>query len=526
MLQRVHRIHHIWLVGLPFVIACEGPGVFGLDSSGSEPSRPRLSETQSSVTLSDRIAACNADPRVQRGLVSNDICVGADLFFREPFGGNGRTCGTCHPAGHNFVIDPKFIATLPKNDPLFIAENDPNLAKLEIPSQMRGRSLILENVDGFQDPTRVFVLRAVPHTLSLSTSVTTPAGAVTPPVDRTGWSGDGAPGNGALRDFQTGAIRQHYTKTLNRVAGVDFRLADAGELDRIDAFMRSLGRTNELNLSLVRMQDERAESGRQTFLAVGCNGCHGNAGANASFAPGNFNFNTGVEGARDNSQLSTFPRDGGFGTVPGPSDCAFGCANSQIFGDGTFNTPPLIEAADTGPFFHTSVNITGASARNVESASTIEEAIAFYDSPSFANSPAGKVVPINLSATQIDDIGRFLRGLNAQFNMQIARKRLVAAQTLALQIGDTNVALQRQLIQLALNEVFDAIDVLKGQPELNQIAVDALQRSVAHIGNAIASSNAVDREGNLEGGIEEVDVGLEHVGFNIDFTIGNGMLMF
>jgi hypothetical protein len=29
----------------------------------------------------------------------------------------------------------------------------------------------------------------------------------------------------------------------------------------------------------------------------------------------------------------------------------------------------------------------------------------------------------------------------------------------------------------------------------------------------------------LEGGIEQVDVGLKHVGFNIDFTIGNGMLM-
>jgi len=519
MIQRIHSIHRIWLLGLPLLIACEGPGVFGSDQPVPERPGLKLSATQSSVTLSDRIAACSVDPRVQLGLVSLDICVGADLFFRESFGGNGRTCGTCHPAGHNFTIDPKFIATLPQNDPLFIAENNPSLANLEIPQQQRGRSLILENVDGFEDPTRKFVLRTVPHTLSLSTSVTTPTGAVTPPADRTGWSGDGAPGNGALRDFQTGAIQQHYTKTLNRVAGVDFRIADAGELDRIDAFMRSLGRTNELNLSIVKMLDTRAESGRQTFLTVGCNGCHGNAGANASFGGGgNRNFNTGVEDARDNIQIGSFPRDGGFGTAPGP--------NSAFFGDGTFNTPPLIEAADTGPFFHTSVKISGASAHNVESASTIEEAIAFYDSPAFNNSPAGKVGPINLTDTQIDDIGRFLRGLNAQFNMQIAKKRCQAAQTLALQIGDTNVALQRQLIQLALNEVFDGIEVLKGQPDLDQLAVDALQRSVAHIGNAIAARNAVDREGSLEGCLEELDVGLENVGFNIDFTIGNGMLMF
>ena len=31
--------------------------------------------------LTDRINACNADPRVKLGLVSTDICVGADLFF-------------------------------------------------------------------------------------------------------------------------------------------------------------------------------------------------------------------------------------------------------------------------------------------------------------------------------------------------------------------------------------------------------------------------------------------------------------
>src|SRR5262249_51488118 len=276
---------------------------------------------------------------------------------------------------------------------------------------------------------------------------------------------------------------------------VDFVFATDDELDKLDTFMRNLGRLNELNLAVVRMQDAGAEAGRQKFLAVGCNGCHGNAGANASFGGGgNRSFNTGVETARDPSQLGVafFPGDGGFGTDPVAVDCSRGCLNDHNFGDGTFNTPPLIEAADTGPFFHTSVTISGASAHNVEAASTIEEAIAFYDSPAFNNSPSGKVGPINLTDTQIDDIGRFLRGLNAEFNMQIAKKRCQAAQTLAIQIGDTNVAMQRQLIQLALNEVFDGIEVLKGQPDLNQLAVDALQRSVAHCGNAIGAKNSVD----------------------------------
>ena len=71
---------------------------------------------------------------------------GKRLFFEEQFSGNTRTCGTCHPAGNNFTIDPTFISTLDQLDPLFIAENDPNLAALENPRVMRGTGNILENV--------------------------------------------------------------------------------------------------------------------------------------------------------------------------------------------------------------------------------------------------------------------------------------------------------------------------------------------------------------------------------------------
>ena len=70
-------------------------------------------------------------------------------FAVIPFGGHARIFG--------------------RDVPLFIAENhsDPfALDQLEIPAQMRARSLILENVDGTQPegPTNRFVLRAVPHT--------------------------------------------------------------------------------------------------------------------------------------------------------------------------------------------------------------------------------------------------------------------------------------------------------------------------------------------------------------------------
>ena len=56
------------------------------------------------------------------------ISRGATLFFEGRFGGNGRTCGTCHPASNNFDDRSEFITTLPPNDPLFVAEFNPALA--------------------------------------------------------------------------------------------------------------------------------------------------------------------------------------------------------------------------------------------------------------------------------------------------------------------------------------------------------------------------------------------------------------
>ena len=59
------------------------------------------------------------------------IAEGRYLFFNETFDGNSRTCGSCHPAENNFTLDPAFIATLPDDDPLFVAPDDPRLLAIE-----------------------------------------------------------------------------------------------------------------------------------------------------------------------------------------------------------------------------------------------------------------------------------------------------------------------------------------------------------------------------------------------------------
>src|SRR6185436_2391699 len=173
------------------------------------------------------------------------VARGAQIFFNETFGGNGRTCGTCHRADDNLTIDPAFIAKLPPTDPLFVAETNPALAKLENPTLLRTRGLILENVDGFEDPTHKFVMRGVPHTLSLAITNGIEATFGGPPDHRLGWGGDGGPGRSTLHEFSFGAIVQHFTKNLRRRPGVDFRIPTQEELDALEAFQLFTGRQKQ-----------------------------------------------------------------------------------------------------------------------------------------------------------------------------------------------------------------------------------------------------------------------------------------
>ena len=158
------------------------------------------------------ISACNSIPPPEPPTLVES---GEQLFLNETFNGNGRTCGTCHRPTDNFGLTPAFIAALPDDDPLFIAETNPDLAaNFENPKLMRPFALILENQDGFDDLKNNFNQRGIPHTLAMKTSIDSRDGP------RTGWSGDGAPGDGSLRSFAVGAVIQHFTRTTNRIAGL------------------------------------------------------------------------------------------------------------------------------------------------------------------------------------------------------------------------------------------------------------------------------------------------------------------
>lgn len=418
------------------------------------------------------------------------IAKGREIFFNEQFAGNGRTCGSCHPEENNFTIDPAFIATLPNDNALFVAEFNPDLATLERPRLMREFGLILENLDGFDDLENKFTMRGVPHTLALRTSVDSPQGP------RTGWSGDGAPGDGSLRSFAVGAVIQHFPKTLNRVAGVDFRLPTDEELDALEAFQLSLGRQQDLTLPLP-LKGTVAKRGQQIFLDNGlgkCNICHSNAGANAVLGGqnlGNANFDTGVEELPDQPArlVATFPIDGGFGTDPNGGSGNVPNPDGS-FGNGTFNTPPLVEAADAGPFFHSNA---------IE---TIEGAVAFYNGDAFNNSPSGQFlastdpngVGIRLDGTQVVEVAAFLRVINALENIRQSIAQLEASLEQHAQEG-------RKLLKIAIADTKDSIMVLESGG-LHPEAVAHLREAKRLIKKAERSW--FFREANTRGAITEL----------------------
>lgn len=357
------------------------------------------------------------DPRVELGLVPPDVLEGARLFFEETFEGNGRTCGTCHLAESNLTITPDDIRRLAPDAPLFA----PTVPGLERPELIERLGLILENVDGLD---RAPVFRSVPHTLSLATSIDS-----NDPSDRgenaVGWSGDGAPPPGGLRDFATGAVRQHFTRSLDRIEGTDFRLPTDPELDALLAFQMTLGRTADIDLASARLADPAAERGRLMMLdtiPINCGRCHGNAGANRGDGSGlgNQSKDTGI----DTLRARGLPPDDGRGTP----------------GDTQFSPPPLIEAADTGPFFH------------VNTISDLEGAIRFYTTNVFTGAVQ------TFGEPGVADLAALLRALNVSLNAQMAIQRLDAAAIVdAFAEDDPSV---ERLLRLAAEEAADGARVL------------------------------------------------------------------
>jgi hypothetical protein len=331
-------------------------------------------------------------------------------------------------------------------------------------------------------------MRSVPHTFALTTSIHTTDGGT--PQERTGWGGDGAPGNGTLREFAIGAITQHFTKRLDRVAEVDFRLPTDSELDAMEAFQLSLGRPEDIDLPGIGFISDAAKKGRKIFIegagdppAGGkCNACHFNAGANLA-SGNNGSFNSRVEELTDvpARQVAIYPCDGGFGNTPitPPAGCGPGGASAG-FGNNTFNTPPLIEAADTPGFFHNNAR------------TRLEDAIRFFNSPEF-NNPRDVNARFNLTEAEVTDVATMLRTLNVLENLRFS----IELDQRALSASSFRDALN--LVRISLANLQDGIRVLnegKLHPEVirEMRAAEVLLIAAVATANRDAAARAIERQ--------------------------------
>jgi hypothetical protein len=246
------------------------------------------------------------------------------------------------------------------------------------------------------------------------------------------------------------------------------------------AFQLSLGRQEDPPpIAALEFDDDTVDLGRELFIESpsrggtnSCDGCHTNGGTI------NIALDTGVAKLPNvpACQLAVgkgVPGDGGFGPLPVTTMthqqlCKKGTKKTAIVfrGDGKFDIPPVIEAADTPPFFHNN------------SAATIEDAVAFYTSDTFHSSPSGSGAfgggAFVLSKDQINQIAAFLRALNALENIRSSNAYDRRA------INPAELAPRKLLVELAIAETSDAIEVLtKGPVRLfaSTLAVQLLQEA-------------------------------------------------
>ena len=239
-------------------------------------------------------------------------------------------------------------------------------------------------------------------------------------------------------------MTQHFTRTLERVAGRDFRLPGERQLDAMEAFQLSLGRSEDFDLSKISFLDLGVQTGRSLFIngtgdpnAAGtCNFCHTNGGAISADNNTNRNFITNVEKAPHPARLiEDYPGDGGFGQASNADG---------TFGDLTFNIASVVEAADTPPFFHNNI------------VNTLEEVVEFYSSAAF-NDPLPTFARFSFNRTQVEQIADFMRGLNVLQNIDNARRELREILTTRTDLTQE----QDRRLLTAFEETGDSIAVLR-----------------------------------------------------------------
>jgi hypothetical protein len=319
-----------------------------------------------------------------------EIDQGYRIFTEETFAGNGRTCASCHIPRNNYSISPKDVEKLSKEE--FSSLSVPTVPGLEHAALLKDFAVFNEGAGDTTDLNPVLKMQSSPRIDGLALNI---KDQFEPDRDQLGWNGHGSanapfpceiapgvPADGNVISFAMGAVRQHFTNSLDRIPEIDFRCPSEAENLALESFQLWIGRRAaevDQNDNIIQTEyplngndgipglvfnSPKLEEGKRLFLTreAGCNGCHRNAGALDRFG-NNAEFDTGVEAAE--RERRNYSNSAGF-ELP------------ENFGDGTgrFNTTPIIGSVASGRFFH----------NNLET--DFEKAIGFYFTPHFVDSPS------------------------------------------------------------------------------------------------------------------------------------------
>jgi hypothetical protein len=130
-----------------------------------------------------------------------------------------------------------------------------------------------------------------------------------------------------------------------------------------------------------------------------------------------------------------------------------------------------------------------------------------------------------LSETEIANVGKFLRVLNASFNCQLAEKRLDAA----VQVVDAQQnhfkGLQFGLLDAAQAEVRDALADL-GAVGINSAVQAQLTTADQAITDAFSNSSPGQRKARAAAALSAVQAAKVGLGSGMTYLLGQGSLMF
>ena len=162
----------------------------------------------------------------------------------------------------------------------------------------------------------------------------------------------------------------------------------------------------------------------------------------------------------------------------------------------------------------------------------MESGVAFYSTSLFLESPAARDLdirfggPVNVGPS-IGTISRFLRVLNASFNLAMAKQRMDASRLLNIQYWGYRADIQQGLLRLAKKEIDDARRVLtNGGGDLHAAQQTSLASAETLLDQAIAAADPAIRKARTESAITIVQTAKNAFGTNMNFALGTGNLMF